>query len=331
MRLRPAVATAGTIKKVESRTPWETRWWENGRQRKRRFRTKGMAEAALRAATDREVSRKSGVPQRLESITYGELAVQYQASVQVERKDWVEDMLAHSIRAFGVVPVREITPPAVSHWLNALPLGPSAARQALTKFRAVLDDAVDLGYLARNPAQSRLIRLPKLTPSDVRPFESWADVFSVAGAAGRYGPLIVFACATGLRPEEWAALRWMDVDFGATCARISQVTVEGRIKATGKTDGSLRTIVLQDLALAALAEMVRPIDRRATIFSAPMGGPVVLRNFRRRDWVRAVARAGFDKRPPYQMRHTYATLALSAGADIYWVSRQLGTGTSRRP
>jgi integrase len=55
-----------------------------------------------------------------------------------------------------------------------------------------------------------------------------------------------------------------------------------------------------------------------------MGGPVILRNFRRRDWERAVDRAGFDKRPPYQMRHTYATLALSAGADIYWVSRQLG-------
>jgi integrase len=35
-------------------------------------------------------------------------------------------------------------------------------------------------------------------------------------------------------------------------------------------------------------------------------------------------------RPLYQMRHTYATLALAAGADVYWVSRQLGH-KSRRP
>jgi integrase len=34
--------------------------------------------------------------------------------------------------------------------------------------------------------------------------------------------------------------------------------------------------------------------------------------------------SGLEYRPLYQMRHTFATLALAASADIYWVSKQLG-------
>jgi len=35
-------------------------------------------------------------------------------------------------------------------------------------------------------------------------------------------------------------------------------------------------------------------------------------------------RLGIRYRPPYQMRHTFATLAISAGENINWVSRMLG-------
>jgi hypothetical protein len=60
------------------------------------------------------------------------------------------------------------------------------------------------------------------------------------------------------------------------------------------------------------------------IFPAPAGGHIKLDNWRRRVWKEAIEASGVEYRPLYQMRHTFATLALAAGADLYWVSRQLG-------
>ena len=47
----------GTVKKIEGDL-WEGRWREDGRQFRRRFRTKGMAEDAIRAARDRDERRR---------------------------------------------------------------------------------------------------------------------------------------------------------------------------------------------------------------------------------------------------------------------------------
>jgi len=314
---------SGSVRKIAP-DRWEARWREDGQQRRRRFRTKRMAEDAIRVGKDRDERRKNGIPDPAEPITFGELADRYLGSIQVARQDWAEDMVAHSKRPFGEVPVDRISQDAVTRWLNDLALGASAKRQALAKMRAILDDGVDQGYIARNPARGRVVRAPKVPQSDVRPFESWDEVENVARQAGRYGPIITWACATGMRPEEWAALRWCDLDVRARTCRVSQVVVEGVMKRTGKTDRALRTIALPEAALDVLGSMPRPLDGHELVFKAPKGGHVRLRNFRRRVWYRALADAGVERRPPYQCRHTFATLALAAGADVYWVSRQLG-------
>ncbi len=41
---------------------------------------------------------------------------------------------------------------------------------------------------------------PQRRRTEKRPFETWTEIGAVAAKAGRYGPLVVFAAATGMRP-----------------------------------------------------------------------------------------------------------------------------------
>jgi integrase len=52
--------------------------------------------------------------------------------------------------------------------------------------------------------------------------------------------------------------------------------------------------------------------------------PVNQELFRMKVWEPVLKRLGIRYRPPYQMRHSFATLALSIGENPNWVSRMLG-------
>ena len=76
-----------------------------------------------------------------------------------------------------------------------------------------------------------------------------------------------------------------------------------------------------------------PIRQDAPIFTTAKGRRVNIDNWRKRTWNPALERAGLPHRPLYQMRHTYATLALAEGATLEWIAEQMGhtdTRTTKR-
>jgi integrase len=60
------------------------------------------------------------------------------------------------------------------------------------------------------------------------------------------------------------------------------------------------------------------------VFSSPEGGVLLLRNFRRRAFEPACRAAGLDGLTPHDLRHTAASLAVRAGANVKAVQRMLG-------
>jgi hypothetical protein len=145
-----------------------------------------------------------------------------------------------------------------------------------------------------------------------RPFDSWQQIEAVAERLGPvYGPMIVFAAATGLRPSELFALEHRDTDRGAGVVYVRRAYANGRLKHT-KTRLSTRAVPLQSIALEALDHL--PRSENSILFPNSRGGRIDFRSFGRRHWKPAQTKAGVEpRRHLYDLRHTYATFALRAG------------------
>jgi integrase len=282
------------------------------------FATENDAREALGRALER-ARREQGAPTR--SLSLAELVDEYLAQHDVEpatlgKLRW---LLRKAVAAFGDVSVGELSPQEIAAWRMTIPAGHRfEATQAL---RQVLARAVDWGLLETNPAKVGVAN-PQRRPTEMRPFESWEQVDAVARRLGRrHGPMVVFAAATGLRPGEWIALEHRDIDRGARVAYVRRAFTNGRLKCT-KTEASVRAVPLQTRALDALDELT---GDGPLLFPSPSGTFLDLHNFRVRDWKPAQREVGIDPvRRVYDLRHTFATLALRAGISTFDLSRYMG-------
>lgn len=317
-----------SIHPARSGKGYEVRWRDAaGRPRQTTVRTRAMAEAVERKARDARDAVKAGLPVEREPLTYDELCERYVRQHQVSPATLTtfRYRLAHSRKAFGGSLLRELRPDEIAQWAATFSPSPTNRRNALKAMRQVLAVGVEWGYLARNPAAPRLVRTPSAAQTEVRPFESWEEVDAVADAIDEaYRAHVLWACATGMRVQEWQVIERRDADAEARVCRVARTLRAGEVVPIGKTSSSLRAVVLQRRALEALAMRPVPISERGLLFGAPGGGVVDLPNWRRRVWAPALRAAGLDYRPPSQCRHTFATLSLAAGASLEWIAKQLG-------
>jgi integrase len=130
----------------------------------------------------------------------------------------------------------------------------------------------------------------------------------------------------GLRFGELAALQVRRVDLLRRRLEVAESVTEvaGRVVfGTPKTHQRRWVPVPRSLAAELGVQLVGkgPDD---LVFTSPEGGPLRVTNFRTRHFDRAAAQVGLDGLTPQELRHTAASLAVSAGANVKAVQRLLG-------
>lgn len=185
---------------------------------------------------------------------------------------------------------------------------------------AMADDLIDADPSAK------LRRAPRQRP-DVDPVtpEEWELIYPhLEGDAKDWLTLV---WETGLRtPSEVAALEWADVQDDRLI--VSRGTVRRKEKASTKTNQS-REVLLTPIAKAVLRNRPTrfskgPVFWRPPSSYLPDGGPYLDGDEINVAWKAALKAAGVRYRRAYNLRHGFASRALTAGVNPSWLARHLG-------
>ena len=301
---------------------WAYRYRTGGRDSKRVQRGGFASELDARNALDRELERLRRERRITRRLTLSELVEIYleQHDVQPVTIEKLRYLLSKATADFGDRKVGELTSEEIAKWRMTISSGYRfEATQAL---RQVLHRAVAWGMIDINPAKVGVDN-PVRRRKEQHPFESWTELEALAAAIGpRYGPMILFAAATGLRPAEWIALEKRDIDPKERVVYVRRSFTRGELKIP-KTEASMRAVPLQARALDALDRITS--NGSPLLFPGERGGYLDIHHFRPYQWRPAQKAVAITPlRRVYDLRHTFATFALRAGLSTFDLSRYMG-------
>jgi integrase len=246
----------------------------------------------------------------------------------------------HAIPVLGHLPMTRLEARHIQRlYADLLGQGqaPSSVRQLHAVLRRAMGQATKWGAVPRNVVA--LVTPPRVPRHEVAPLTAdQARALLEAAQGERLEALYVLALSSGMRLGELLGLRWRDVDLEAGTLQVRQILVRmpsGLRFGEPKTKRSRRRIALSVGTRDALrhhrarqaAERLRigPVWEDHDLgFANEIGKPLDAGNLLRRDYWRALAKAGIPRCRFHDLRHTCATLLLQQGVHAKVVSELLG-------
>ncbi|MFC8531377.1 tyrosine-type recombinase/integrase [Nocardia sp. NPDC057227] len=322
--IEPYETKAGKRYQVRYRKP-------DGKQTKKRgFRRKIDAE---QFASTVEVSKMAGdyVAPALGRITVAELAPTWlrrkESQVAPSNYRTLESAWRNHVQPrWGARQVAQIDLADVEVWIGEMGRGgsgPTTVIRAYGVLAGILDDAVKGKRLRSNPARG-VENLPRKRKKR-HVYLSAEDVARLAGEAGQHRALVLVLAFTGIRWGEAVALRVRDVQFLRRRLAVADNAVQlGVDHAVGETKSRTeRSVPVPEFVLNELAGQCEGRGPDALVFGN--GVDYLPRPKSSGGWfVGAVKRSGVQPITPHDLRHTCASLAISAGVNVLALARMLG-------
>lgn len=234
------------------------------------------------------------------------------------------------IPALGDKTVQELKRKDIRDWFATLFVSNKRFANILSCLRTALDAAVIDDLIEDNPLTGYSYSR-KEAPKEVEeidPFRTEEQTAILAALSGQGRNMIEFAFWTGLRTSELVALEWGDIDWLAGEFRVRRAeTQASKEPESTKTKSGRRTVKLMDPALDALTrQKAHTFLADGRVFHNPRTGEPWFGDgpIRKTLWIPALKKAGVRYRYPYQTRHTFASMMLSAGEAPMWVAQQMG-------
>lgn len=260
----------------------------------------------------------------------------YAASLKPSSRISADGLIRRYIRPMlGALALEDVGTLAVQRWTADLLAGKTAAgkplavktvRNAHGLLHKVMSEAVAQRLIRANPCERT--GLPERQHREMRFLDHAEAARLVAAMPEHWRPLIILLLGTGLRWGEAIGLRAGRVDVLARRLRVEETMQELADTAEivfvpPKSRMSRRSVGFTRNVAGALVPLVANKDRAALVFTAPRGGPVRYRVFRK-TWVAATAAAGLTGLRIHDLRHTHAAWLISDGVPLTAVQRRLG-------
>ncbi|MGZ9712557.1 Arm DNA-binding domain-containing protein [Glaciimonas sp. GNP009] len=239
----------------------------------------------------------------------------------------------HLIPEFGKILLSDLKRMQIKIWCAKLTISNKAIKNRLSVLRAALGEAMQDDLIETNPLygwQWKSKEAPDKV-DDVDPFTADEQALILNCLFGQERNFFQFAFWSGMRTSELIGIEWGDIDWhrGTIQVRRALTTAAIQLKSAGetpKTNAGRREVkILAPAMEALLAQKLHTFVAGEQIFNNPRtnerwGGDQVIRGA----WKRAVILSKVRYRRPYQTRHTYASMMLTAEESPMWVAQQMG-------
>lgn len=268
------------------------------------------------------------------------------------QKEYARKLRNHIVPFLGNIKMCDLSALQIKKWIDYMStqnVSRNMQGQCLRVLKTCLTGAVSDGVLAKNPAQNSKLERTKaleLEEQEAKPVKVWSHeeaqkLLTLSEGHKHLDAFITLGILAGLRPGEIGGLKWEDIDFLNSTVTVRRANRKSTSPKSGKSrvvplpfEAVRRLMGYQNLAQnfvpsnpqAMLPEGVSTLTQGNLVPNLELGPWVLpVHHNRAAEYLKPFCQSlGITALPPHSLRHTFASLLLSAGIPVAAVSEYLG-------